>query len=166
MDGEKAFRANVVALLPQLRRFALTLTRNRPDADDLVQIGCIKAIERHTQFRQEMRLDSWMYTILRNTWVSEIRKRNVRMGEGQVEAAEAPELRTDVDGHEETYGNQIIAMVMALPEGLSSVLLLVSVEGRSYKETAEILGIPIGTVMSRMSTARQRLRAQLEGGAN
>ncbi|MEO0914575.1 MAG: RNA polymerase sigma factor [Pseudomonadota bacterium] len=107
---------------------------------------------------------SWLYTILRNTWISEIRKRKVRTGTGEVDAMDAPELRTDVDGQEETYGNQIIAMIMSLPEGLASVLLLVSVEGHSYKETAEILDIPIGTVMSRMSTARQRLRAKLEGG--
>ncbi len=161
MQSGDPFRKDLAGLLPKLRRFALTLTRNSADADDLVQTSCIRAIERQEQYQREQRLDSWMYTILRNTWISEIRKRKVRLGQGHVDADEAHELRTDVDGHALAYGNEIVAMILQLPEGLSSVLLLVSVEGHSYKDAANILDIPVGTVMSRMSTARQRMRTAL-----
>ncbi len=165
MESADPFRRELVSILPRLRRFALTLTRNAPDADDLVQTACIRAMERRDQYRTDLRLDSWMFTMLRNTWVSEIRKRQVRVGAGQIDAADATDLRTEIGGHDIAYGNQIVAQILALPEGLASVLLLVSVEGHSYKEAAEILEIPIGTVMSRMSTARQRMRAALaEGG--
>jgi RNA polymerase sigma-70 factor, ECF subfamily len=156
-----AFRAELVALLPRLRRFALTLTRNDADGDDLVQSTCERAILRMAQWQGGTRLDSWLYTMMRNLWISEIRSRRVRTGKGQVDATEATELSTPVGPADQLYGNELIAMIMALPEGLSATLLLVSVEGHSYHEAAEILGIPIGTVMSRMSKARQVVKERL-----
>ena len=103
---------------------------------------------------------------MRNMWISEIRKRKVRMGEGQVDAGESTELVTNVGPADQTYGIQLMAIVKSLPEGLSSVLLLVSVEGHSYREAADILDIPIGTVMSRMSKARQVMKMRLAETAN
>lgn len=155
------FRQELVRLLPQLRRFALSLTRNQADGDDLVQHTCERAILRQDQFRPGERLDAWLYTMMRNLWVSEIRKRKVRMGAGQEDASESHALYSNAGGFSATAENQVLALIMALPEGLASVLVLVSVEGHSYREAAEILDIPIGTVMSRMSTARQRLKASL-----
>lgn len=155
------FRRDLVELLPQLRRFARTLTRSHADADDLVQATCERAIQRQDMFRAGDRLDSWLYTMMRNLWVSEIRKRKVRLGTGQEDASESAELSTDAGGFASTARNQVMRMILSLPEGLSSVLLLVSVEGRSYREAADILDIPIGTVMSRMSSARQRMRSLL-----
>ncbi len=99
--------------------------------------------------------------MLRNLWISELRSRRVRTGTGQIDAAETDELATQVGAAEILQGNQIAAMIRTLPEGLAATLLLVSVEGYSYQEAADVLGIPIGTVMSRMSKARQVMRDRL-----
>lgn len=159
------FRRDLVALLPRLRRFALTLTRNHHDGDDLVQAACERAIQRAAQWQAGTRLDSWLFSMMRNIWVSEMRSRKVRLGQGHVDATEADELSTPVAAPDHLYGNQLIAMVMSLPEGLSSCLLLVSVEGHSYQEAAGILDIPIGTVMSRMSRARLMMKELLDKAA-
>lgn len=155
------FKTELVQMLPRLRRFALTLTRNTDDGDDLVQTACERAILRLSQWQPGTRLDSWIYTMMRNLWVSELRARRVRVGAGQVDAAETDELATPITAPDHIYGNQMVAMVMSLSDGLSATLLLVAVEGHSYQETAEILDIPIGTVMSRMSRARQMMKDKL-----
>ena len=155
------FKADLVQMLPRLRRFALTLTRNRDDADDLVQTAVERAILRGSQWHVGSRLDSWVYTMMRNLWVSELRSRRVRLGGGHVDASDTDELTTPVAAPDHLYGNQMLAMVMSLSDGLSSTLLLVAVEGHSYTEAAEILDIPIGTVMSRMSRARQIMKEKL-----
>jgi RNA polymerase sigma-70 factor (ECF subfamily) len=85
----------------------------------------------------------------------------VRVGQGVEDAAESSVLLTSGDSETTAYANQVLAQIALLPEGFSSVLLLVAVEGHSYAETAEILDIPIGTVMSRLSSARQKLKAAL-----
>ena len=155
------FKTDLVQLLPRLRRFALTLTRNRDDGDDLVQTAVERAILRRSQWHPGTRLDSWLYTMMRNLWVSELRKQRVRLGGGQVDASETDELATPIAAPDHVYGNQMLAMVMSLSDGLSSALLLVAVEGHSYQEVALILDIPIGTVMSRMSRARQMMKEKL-----
>jgi RNA polymerase sigma-70 factor (ECF subfamily) len=155
------FRKDLVQLLPRLRRFALSLCRDAVDADDLVQMACERAILRSEQWMAGTRLDSWVFTMMRNLWVSELRSRRVRTGAGQVDAAESDELRSDVGGEDALQGNQIAALILSLPEGLAATLLLVSIEGHSYQETADVLDIPIGTVMSRMSKARALMREKL-----
>jgi RNA polymerase sigma-70 factor (ECF subfamily) len=155
------FRKDLVHLLPRLRRFALTLCPHAADADDLVQMACERAILKSAQWMPGTRLDSWVYTMMRNLWVSELRSRRVRTGAGQVDAGETDELQTEVGAAEILQGNQIAAMIRSLPEGLSATLLLVSVEGYSYQEAADVLDIPIGTVMSRMSKARQMMKNKL-----
>jgi RNA polymerase sigma-70 factor (ECF subfamily) len=162
------FRKDLVQLLPRLRRFALTLCAHAADADDLVQMACERAILRSAQWMPGTRLDSWVYTMMRNLWFSELRSRRVRTGAGQVDALDSDELSTEVGAAEILQGKQIARMIRSLPEGLSSTLLLVSVEGYSYQEAADVLDIPIGTVMSRMSKARQLMKdklAQATGGA-
>lgn len=155
------FKKDLVQMLPRLRRFALTLSRNRDDADDLVQTVCERAILRVSQWQPGTRMDSWLYTMMRNLWVSELRSRRVRVGAGQVDAADTDELSTAINAHDHLYGNQVVAMILSLSEGLSSALLLVAVEGHSYLEAAAILDIPIGTVMSRLSRARQMMKEKL-----
>lgn len=155
------FKKDLVQMLPRLRRFALTLTRNRDDGDDLVQTTVERAILRLPQWQPGTRLDSWIYTMMRNLWVSELRHRRVRVGAGQVDAADSDDLINPIAAPDHLYGNQMLAMVMSLSDGLSSTLLLVAVEGHSYHEAAEILDIPIGTVMSRMSRARQMMKEKL-----
>jgi RNA polymerase sigma-70 factor, ECF subfamily len=159
------FRKDLVGLLPRLRRFALTLARNPHDGDDLVQTACERAILRAGQWQAGTRLDSWLFTMMRNIWVSELRSRRVRLGQGHVDASDTDELSTPIGAADHVYGNQLIGMVMSLPEGLSACLLLVSVEGHSYQEAADILDIPIGTVMSRMSRARHVMKEVLTDAA-
>jgi len=156
----KDFRRDLVSLLPKLRRFAMTLTRNASDADDLVQEACERAIARSHQWNGEGRLESWVYAMTRNLWFDEIRKRKVRGG-GIIDILEQDELNVEAAAEKAVYANQVQKMILSMPEGLASVFLLVNVEGHSYREAAEILGIPIGTVMSRLSTARLRLAAML-----
>ncbi len=156
------FRRELVSLLPKLRRFAMSLTRNTADADDLVQEACERAITRHHLWNGEGRLESWVYALTRNLWVDEVRKRKVRTGSGLVDAGEQDELVVDAAGEKAVFANQVQKMILSMPDGLASVFVLVNVEGHSYREAADILGIPIGTVMSRLSAARIRLAAMVE----
>jgi RNA polymerase sigma-70 factor, ECF subfamily len=155
------FRKDLVQLLPRLRRFALSLCGHAADADDLVQMACERAMLKAAQWIPGTRLDSWLYTMTRNLWISEVRSRRVRTGAGQVDASESDELSTEVGAAEILQGNQIAALILTLPDGLAATLLLVSVEGHSYQEAADVLDIPIGTVMSRMSKARQLMKEKL-----
>lgn len=155
-----AFQKGLVKLMPRLRRFAWSLTRDWPDADDLLQTSLTRAMERTTQWQSGAPLDAWMYRLMRNTWIDETRKRSVRIGQGQQDAANT-DLHSPDNTETQTYANQVLSHIAALPEGFGSVLLLVAVEGHSYQETADILDIPVGTVMSRLSAARQKLRKSL-----
>ena len=157
-----ALRTSLVRLLPRLRRFAWSLTRNHADAEDLLQATCERAML-NAERAPLPDVTPWTMTMMRNLWVSEIRKRQVRERGGTTDAETAPEL-TASEGPDDAYGHsQILDHIRALPEGFASVLLLVSVEGHTYKEAAEILDIPVGTVMSRMSSAREKLRTILAG---
>lgn len=159
-----ALANGLVNLFPRLRRFAWTLTRNWPDAEDLTQTSCTRALERSAQWQSSTPLDAWMYRLMRNVWIDETRKRSVRTGQGQEDAATSPELVSANDTETQAYAKQVLSHIAHLPEGFGSVLLLVAVEGHSYQETADILGIPVGTVMSRLSGARKKLRQSLDEG--
>lgn len=156
MDG--TFQRDLVALVPRLRRFALSLTGNSADADDLVQSACEKALRNRAQFQVGTRMDSWMYRIAQTLWMDDLRKRRVRgpsvdptdieIGD-QGRAARLPEDRMML--------SRAAAAMADLPEAQRVVLSLVAVEGLSYKEAAEVLEVPVGTVMSRLSRAREAL---------
>lgn len=161
MTSETQLRKDLVALLPRLRRFALSLTRNAADADDLVQDACLRAVANAQDWDRSHGLDRWVFRILRNQWISELRKRSVRLGTGHIDATEAEDLRTDVTGEDMMAAKQLMGRLAALPSGYASVLLLVSVEGYSYAEAATVLDLPQGTVMSRIYRARQLLAEQL-----
>jgi RNA polymerase sigma-70 factor, ECF subfamily len=156
------FKADMLTLLPQLRRFALSLTRSRADADDLVQEACASALAKSQQYDAAQPMDRWMFRIIRNLWIDEMRKRKVRLGEGQIPAEEATELRDNSEAEDAILASQVRGQVAALPAGLSQPLLLVCAEGYSYREAADLLAIPIGTVMSRIHRARQILMAGLD----
>ncbi|WP_341366867.1 RNA polymerase sigma factor [Yoonia sp. BS5-3] len=155
------FKTEMIGLLPRLRRFALSLTRSGPDADDLLQDACTAALQKWEQYDPSQPLDRWMFRVLRNLWVSEIRKRNVRQGQGQVPAEEASELSVESNTDDVLTAQQVRAKVSDLDPELSEPLLLVCAEGYSYRETSELLGIPIGTVMSRIHRARKMLVASM-----
>jgi RNA polymerase sigma-70 factor, ECF subfamily len=149
-----------VALVPHLARlwrYGLILSRQRDVADDLVQATCVRAIERAEQFTIETRIDRWLFAILHSLWINEVRSRQVRMGQGFVDANTA--LVVDGTGELETrvLANQILGKVETLPEAQREALFLAYVEGLSYREVADVLNIPIGTVMSRLAGARAKI---------
>jgi len=148
----------LIELIPRLRRFARTLTRHAADADDVVQLALEKALRHLDQWQPGTRLDSWMFTILRNSWLDEVRARARRDETGPLASpAEFPAPASD--GTEDALA---IQQAMArLPEEQRSCLLLVLVEGLSYKEASAILGVPIGTVTSRLARGREALKAVL-----
>lgn len=144
-------------LLPRLWRFAMRLTRERSDAEDLVQRCCLRALERRDQWRPDTSLLSWLFSIMHSIWLNEIRTRQHRrkwtaeLDEDQLDLCHD---RRATDPSEHALYRQVIAAVEALPEEQRSVVLLVAVEGLSYKEAAVALSVPIGTVMSRLARAR------------
>lgn len=158
-------KSDLIALLPRLRRFARSLTRSVPDADDLVQEACLRALARSDQWDRSQPLDRWVFRITRNLWISEVRKRTVRIGQGQVPADETHELVSSDSGEASVMAGELRGQIAALPEELSAILLTVSVEGYSYAEAAELFEIPVGTVMSRIHRARKTLAAQINQAA-
>jgi len=159
-------RAALDDLLPRLRRFARVITRNVADADDLVQVAVEKALARAAQWRPGSRLDSWMFGIMKNAWIDEIRARRRR------ERVHAPEEAGANVGDASAAARDIALSVQAavarLPEEQRMAIALVLVEGLSYKDAAETLGIPIGTLTSRLARGRTALQALLgdDGGSS
>ena len=152
-------REQIVDLLPRLRRFARTLARDPHDADDLVQIAVERALARSEQLRPEARLSSWMFGILRNAWIDETRTRGRR---SRIFAPE--ELGENVgDASSESPAEALsVQDAMArLPDEQRMAVGLVLVEGLSYKEAAEIMGIPVGTLTSRLARGREALQTML-----
>ena len=158
-------RAELVGLLPRLRRFAYGLTGSLDDGDDLVQGACERALRRLDQFQPGSRLDSWMYRIVQNLWIDQRRARQARPEAGM----EPVDLEALAVGDAERELDSRLALatvqraVAALSEDQRAVLLLVCVEGQSYKAAAEVLEIPLGTVMSRLARARLAVGRALEG---
>lgn len=154
-------------MLPRLRSFALRLSGNRHDADELVQRACIRALERVHQLRSDTAPVSWVFSIVHSIWLNELRRRN-RRDRLLLECSDALlETVADPRAASETAVavRQIVDAVERLPEPQRIALLLVSVDGLSYREAAYTLDIPIGTVMSRISRARKAVRIALGGGA-
>jgi RNA polymerase sigma-70 factor (ECF subfamily) len=161
-------RAELVRLLPRLRRFACGLTGSVDDGDDLVQSACERALTRLDQFRPGTRLDSWMYRIVQNLWIDQRRARQARPEAG-MEPADLAALAVG-DAERELSSRLAMATVQRAVRNLSedqrSVLLLVCVEGLSYKAAAEVLDVPLGTVMSRLARARLAVGQALDGEAS
>jgi RNA polymerase sigma-70 factor (ECF subfamily) len=166
VTGPTDLTDRIIALLPRLRRFALTLTRRPDDSDDLVQLAVERALSRLHRWNEGTRLDSWMFKIMQNLWIDELRARRNR---GQANPDVDLDVLSGSDGRETMDARltlqDTLAAVMALPEDQRAVMLLVVVEGHSYKEAAEVLGVPIGTVMSRISRARLTLEQRARGPA-
>jgi len=146
----------IVDLLPRLRRFARNLTRNPHDADDVVQIAVERALARLSQWRSDSPLEGWMYKIVRNAWFDEIRSRKRR--DEVFLAEDAGDAATD---HDPGDALSIRAAVARLPEEQRLAIGLVLVEGLSYREAADVLDVPIGTLTSRLARGRQALQAAL-----
>ena len=149
----------IVALLPRLRRFARNLARNPHDADDVVQIALERALLKLDQWRRDARLDSWLFKIVRNAWIDELRSRGRR--DRMFLAAEAGENVGDATLDREADLMSVQSAMAKLPEDQRTAVSLVLVEGLSYKEAADVLDIPIGTLTSRLARGREALQAML-----
>ncbi|HEU4774076.1 MAG TPA: RNA polymerase sigma factor [Lysobacter sp.] len=147
-------------LLPRLRRFARSLSRDAHDADDVVQIALERALQRASQWREEAgALDAWMFGIVRNAWLDEVRARQRR---GRVFAAEEEGQEVGVAMLERHLQVVSVDAAMAqLPADQREVVALVLVEGLSYREAATLLEVPVGTVTSRLARGRQALQRML-----
>jgi RNA polymerase sigma-70 factor (ECF subfamily) len=158
------FGDQLIAVLPRLRRFARGLSGSVADADDLVQAACERALSRQHQFQEGTRFDSWMFRIVQTIWIDLVRSRDVRKEDGDIaedrlgsdEPARRVEARLALD--------EVRRALDRLPPDQRTALLLVTVEGLSYKEAAEVVQVPVGTIMSRLARARIALQLQLEAG--
>ena len=156
-------RHDVVSLLPVLRRYARSLTRDDGAAQDLVHDALVSALENLGGFDQARPMQPWLLRIVHNIFVSGVRREQVRQAHAAVPAV-VPADQPSPDAVLEL--EHIQRDVANLPVDQRAVLHLVVVEGLSYREAADALGIPTGTVMSRLARARRRLRANMEDGSN
>jgi len=149
----------IVALLPRLRRFARNLVRSPHDADDMVQIAVERALLRLDQWHRHARLDSWLFKILRNAWIDEMRSRGRRarifMPEEEGEHVGEASIDREVDRL------SVESALARLPEDQRLAVSLVLVEGLAYKDAADVLEVPIGTLTSRLARGREALQAML-----
>lgn len=153
----------LLELYPRLRRFARALTRDSSEADDLCQVSFEKALRRGSQRRGDGRLDSWMFAIIRNCWIDELRVKHRWsdhfMSDEAAQAASTAVVGATTDVVVDISLRQAIDR---LPLEQRELVALVWVEGLSYREASDVLGIPIGTLTSRLARARKRLIGVLE----
>ncbi len=158
-ENPQDIREQIVVLLPRLRRFARNLTRNPHDADDVVQIGVERALMRSDQWRSDARLDSWMFKIVRNAWIDELRSRGRRE---RIFLAEETGENIGTDSiDKETELLSVQSAMARLPADQREAVSLVLVEGLPYKEAAQVLDVPVGTLTSRLARGRTALQALL-----
>ena len=158
-QGRNGFNSQLVTLLPRLRRFAYTLTAGGPDADDLVQAACERALSRKNQWQKGSRLDSWMFKIMSRLRIDTYRSKDFKLVRQLKDEATVPDngLTPEEETDAKTRLEQVILAMDRLSEQDRAMLALVCLEGYSYRETATMLDIPIGTVMSRLARARKKL---------
>lgn len=168
MDGNRPeevdLRTEIIAILPRLRRFCMAIARGSDAGDDLCQATIERALSRADQFEHGSRLDSWMYRIAQNIMIDQVRRKKTRGIEIEVDDGFA--LVGD-DGVQIVEGRSDLARaraaMAALPTDQRTLMAIVVLDGKSYKEAADILGIPMGTVMSRLARARRSIDAFVRG---
>jgi len=151
-------RLQIVNFLPRLRRFSYALTGDTDKGDDLVQETCARALSRLDQWEPGTRLDSWMFRIAQNIWFDQRRAQKVQGDTVDIDEAYGV---AGTDGRDVTESSltlkEVSKGIAVLPPDQQVLIALVCVDGLSYKEAAETLDIPIGTVMSRLARARRAL---------
>jgi RNA polymerase sigma-70 factor (ECF subfamily) len=162
--ASKRFSDQLIAVLPRLRRFATGLTRSVSEADDLVQAACERALAREHQFQEGTRFDSWMFRIVQTIWIDQLRARESRKEDGDIAeerlGTDEPVRRVEA----RLALAEVRRAVSLLPPDQRVTLMLVTVEGLSYKEAADVTGVPVGTIMSRLARARMALQLLIDGG--
>jgi RNA polymerase sigma-70 factor (ECF subfamily) len=164
-DERSRMGRDIVALLPRLRRFAAGLTGSVQEGDDVVQTACLRALERYHQWEPGTRLDSWMFRIIRNLWLDRGKSAWNRLVRSDPDAlVQIPDhsLGREIEVRDELAAAR--TAIAGLPVPQREVLLLVTVEGLTYEAAAEVLGVPLGTVMSRLARARVAVARQVRGG--
>ncbi len=167
MNRSPSFESELTALLPRLRRFAHGLCRDAAEADDLTQMTLERALRSREQWEPGTRLDSWLYRIMRNLWIDTVRAR------GRKQKFEAPPEEAETIGEDprEAIDSSIelqraMAAMQRLPDEQREVVALILIEGFGYREAAELLDLPIGTVSSRLVRGRTALLQMLGGAAD
>jgi RNA polymerase sigma-70 factor (ECF subfamily) len=161
-SSPEPLQGRIIELLPRLRRFARTLTRNAHDADDLLQLALERALRHLQQWQSGTRLDSWLYGILKNAWIDELRSR----GRREQVFADPEQMERVPDRSADASGTLSIQQAMEqLPEEQRLAVALVLIEGLSYKEAAQVMGVPMGTLTSRLARGREALQQLLPEGA-
>lgn len=161
-DKPNETRDGVIELLPTLRAYAWSLTKNGPDADDLVQDTLLKAIANEDKFQKGTNLRAWLFTIMRNTFYNRIHaaKRERTMPDDCVSSTVA----TPDTQEWSVFGGELMAVIKKLPDQYSEVLILVVMLGETYEDAAALCGCAIGTIKSRVNRARALVIQELEGG--
>jgi len=165
ISSEQAVRGAIQTHSKRVWRFGLALSGASDVADDLLQSTCLRALERHHQVTSHYRLDSWLMTICRSIWLNEVRARSVRKAQALSVTPEAELVATGTDAEMNIFAADVFTQVMQLPEAQRETVMLVFVEGYSYREAAALLEVPIGTIMSRLSNARQKLKNVMQHDA-
>jgi RNA polymerase sigma-70 factor (ECF subfamily) len=175
MADQATFAEQAMPLMSSLYSAALRMTRNPADAEDVLQETYLRAYRGFGGFEQGTNLKAWLYRILTNTYINQYRAKKRRFDETELDEAEDLYLYRRLGGLEAVAAGrsaedelmdwftdaEVKGAIEALPEQFRMAVLLADVEGFSYKEIAEILGIPIGTVMSRLHRGRKSLQKQL-----
>ena len=157
-------KQELIRLAPMLRRFAYSLTGSTADADDLLQNTLERLLSRGVP--DDIDLTKWAFRVCRNLWIDEYRARKVRQKNVySLEDTDEPAMDGEQAIHNQIALAQVDAAMNQLPDEQRSIMALVAVQGMSYKEVAETLGIPAGTVMSRLARARIALAHFLQGNA-
>jgi len=147
---------------PRLWRYALVLTGNRDSAGDLAQATCARALENHDKFELGTGLDRWLFRIAQRIWLNDLRAAKVRRGGGLVPVEEIDLPSASISAETNFFVGEVLHSIYALPEAQRICVLLVYVEGFKYDEAAEVLEIPVGTIMSRLAAARKSIAQQLQ----
>jgi len=150
---------SLIALIPRLRRYARALVGERSAADDLVQDTLERAWTKLHLYREGTDLRAWLFTVMHNVHVNQVRAARPTTALDE----DMPELAQRAVQGDALLVRDLERAVAALPAAQREVLLLVALEDLSYDETARVLGIPIGTVMSRLARAREKVRAMMHG---
>ncbi|MGX9772726.1 RNA polymerase sigma factor [Janthinobacterium aestuarii] len=154
-----SLHTEIVALLPRLRRFGRAVTRNHEDADDLVQVAIERALKHIGQWEAGSRLDSWLFRIMKNAWIDEVRVRVRR--DRLFSNEEEGQFVGDDASERQVHRLAVQQAISRLNEDQRMVVALVLIDGMPYKEAAQVLDIPVGTLTSRLARAREALQAQL-----
>jgi len=152
----------IEACIPALRRYAAALLRNREDADDLVHDCLVRALDKLHTRRDEADIRAWLFTIMHNLFISQLRRAKVRPAGEPLDESHEASVSIRADQESSLHWRDLVRGLNRLPVEQRTVILLISVEDLSYAEAAAVLGIPIGTVMSRLARGRERLRVMLE----